>query len=103
VAIVLELFKTRGEIVVMKMRVARIAILMGLGIASIVSYVNDLDVLVAALQLSSLIAFKKMTYDRATANLSQSPRASPSQGEGGRTIFSGLQQQIAKNSRRNTV
>jgi len=103
VAIVLELFKTRGEIVVMKMRLARIAVLMVFGIASIVSYVNEMDFLVAGLQLSSLIVFKKMTYDWATANFSRPLEASPDRGSGGRTLFSGLQKLVAKNIRRNTA
>jgi len=46
-----------------------------LGIASVVSYVNDLDILVAALQIVSLMVFKKMTYDRATANFSDPSQA----------------------------
>ena len=87
----------------MKMRLARIAVLMVFGIASIVSYVNELDILVAALQLSSLVAFKKMTYDRATAKLSQSPETSPARGSEGSAIFSATQQQIAKNIRRDTA
>jgi len=87
----------------MKMRLARFAILMVLGIASVVSYVNDLDFLVAAFQLSSLIVFKKMDYYRATANFSVPLEASSARRSEGRALFSGLQQQIEKYIRRNTA
>jgi hypothetical protein len=52
----------------MQARITNCAVLVVLAIASVVSYVNDLDILVAAFQVMSLMVFKKITYDRSAEN-----------------------------------
>ena len=48
----------------MKARITSSVVLLLLGVASVVSYINDLDFLVVACQIISLMVFKKIPYNR---------------------------------------
>ena len=54
----------------MKGRATRFAVLLVLGVASVISYINDLDFLAAVFQILSLIVSKKIRYQRSLADCS---------------------------------
>ena len=61
----------------MKARITSSVVLLLLGVASVVSYINDLDFLVVACQIISLMVFKKIPYNRrADAAIGDRPQPS---------------------------